>query len=143
MRCRSASHFDAIHFSLHLFHWLGGKLDHLQVLQLQVGSERVVQKIGSISDSSSAQIPTTHLHLPGSIIYIWPAQSSSLFPRVERMLVWACSQLLGDVSMPSERRRSASVPGLDTKERELHHAPSTEANYLLRVIRQLEPVSTN
>lgn len=71
-----------------------------------------------------------------------PAQYSSLFPRVERTVVWTRLQLLGDVSMPSERRRSTFVPGADTKERESHHAPSPEANYLLRIILQLEPEST-
>lgn len=58
------------------------------------------------------------------------------------MLVWTCLQVLGDISVPSERYRSTFLPGSDTNERELHHVPSPEANYLLRIIHQLEPEST-
>lgn len=72
-----------------------------------------------------------------------PANSSSLFPCVERVVVWACLQLLGDVSMPSERRRSASVPGFGHQGTKLHHAPSTEANHLLRIRHRLEQESTS
>lgn len=64
-------------FSVHLYHRLAGKLDHPQVPQLQalqVDSRKVVhiRRIDSISASSSAQITTAHLHLPGAIVYIWP-----------------------------------------------------------------------
>lgn len=55
MRCRYAIHFDAIRFSLRLFHRLGGKLDHLQVLQLQVGSESVEEP-----QNRSAPLATRH-----------------------------------------------------------------------------------